>query len=169
MHAILMLVRLADFACRKASIVGSGKKISSQCGGQDDDMKQAWTLSTCFEHFGAVRSRQHFGGSAISGDGATVVVAMWEDELVREHSQLTYQSRFAPTLKGKMHGVSQQWIAHLKWAIAHCDSRVRVVVLTAEDARADPRVVRSCYPDDSLVMQITDFDTRTGVFRACTV
>jgi hypothetical protein len=163
-----VLTRLAEFA-RVLGAPGASTVRQRRNSGQDGGMKQGWTLSTCFEHFGAVRSRQHFGGSAISGDGATVVVAMWEDDLVQEHRQLTYQSRFAPTLKGKMHGVSQQWIAHLKWAIAHCDSRVRVVVLTAEDAQADPRVMRSCYPDDSLVMQITDFDTRTGVFRACTV
>jgi hypothetical protein len=131
-------------------------------------MRPTWTLSTCFEHFGAVRSRQHFGGSAISGDGATVVVAVWEDELVQEQRRLIYQSRFAPALKGKTRRVSQQWIAHLKWAIAHCNSRLRVVVLTAEDTEANPRIVRSCYPDDSLVMQITDFDSRTGVFRART-
>jgi hypothetical protein len=129
-------------------------------------MRQAWTLSTCFEHFGAIRSRRHFGGSAVSSDGAIVVIAMWDDELVRDDSRLTYQSRIAPTLKGKSQRVSQQWIAHLKWAIAHCDSRVHVVVLTPEDIQANPRVVRSCYPDDSLVMRITDFDSRTGVFRA---
>lgn len=131
-----------------------------------NDLRQPWTLSTCFEHFGAIRSRRHFGGSAVSGDGAIVVVAMWDDELARDDSCLTYQSRIAPTLKGKSQRVSQQWIAHLKWAIAHCDSRLHVVILTAEDTQAHPRVVRSCYPDDSLVMQITDFDSRTGVFRA---
>jgi hypothetical protein len=132
-------------------------------------MRQAWTLSTCFEHFGAIRSRRHFGGSAVSNDGGTVVVAMWDDALVREQSRLTYESRYAPTLQGRSARVSQQWIAHLKWAIAHCNSRVRVVVLTAADTQASPRIVAACYPDDSLVMQIIDFDSRTGFFRARTV
>jgi hypothetical protein len=132
-------------------------------------MRQAWTLSTCFEHFGAIRSRRHFGGSAVSSDGGTVVVAMWEDEIVREQSRLTYVSRYAPTLQGKSARVSQQWIAHLKWAIAHCNSHLRVVVVTAQDPQATPRVVASCCPDDSLVMRITDFDSRTGFFRARTV
>jgi hypothetical protein len=130
------------------------------------DMKQGWTLSTCFEHFGAVRSHRHFGGSAISGDGATVVVAMWEDEIVRRGGRVTYQSRFGPALKGKSQRVSAQWITHLKWALAHCGGCVRVVVLTAEDAEANPRVIRACYPDDSLVMQITDFDPKSGIFKA---
>jgi hypothetical protein len=129
-------------------------------------MRQAWTLSTCFEHFGAARSRRHFGGSAISNDGGTVVVAMWDDEIDRQDSRVTYQSRFGPTLKGKSQRVSQQWITHLKWAITRCNKCVRVVVLTAEDTQANPRVIRCCYPDDSLIMQITDFDSKTGFFRA---
>jgi hypothetical protein len=131
-------------------------------------MRQDWTLSTCFEHFGAARSRRHFAGSAISGDGRTVVVAMWEDEFVHHDGWVTYQSQSAPTLKGKSHRLSQQWIAHLRWAIAHCDGCIRVVIVTAEDPRADRRIVRSCYPDDSLIMQITEFDAKTGCFRART-
>jgi hypothetical protein len=129
-------------------------------------MKTDWTLSTSFEHFGAARSRQHFGGSAISNDGRTVVVAMWEDEIVREDDRVTYQSRFGPTLKGRSQKVSLQWITHIKWAIKRCDSRVRVVVLTAEDMAASPRVIRSCYPDDTLIMQITSFNAKTGCFEA---
>jgi hypothetical protein len=132
-------------------------------------MKRAWTLTTCFEHFGAARSRRHFGGSAISHDGGTVVVAMWEDEIVRQDSQATYRSQFGPALKGKSRRVSLQWITHIKWAIARCKGCVRVVVLTAEEMQANPRVIRSCCPDDDLIMRITHFDAKTGIFQACTV
>ena len=135
---------------------------------RSSEMKPSWTLSTCFEYFGAARSRRHFSGSAISRDGATVVVAMWEDEIVRQGNQATYRSRFGPALRGKSRGVSQQWITHLKWAIARCGACVRIVVLTAEDAEANPRVIRSCYPDDALVMRITSFDATTGFFQART-
>src|SRR5258708_8965529 len=131
-------------------------------------MKTAWTLSTSFEHFGAARSRRHFGGSAISDDGGTVVVAMWEDEIVRQDNRVTYQSRFGPPLRGKSQKLSLQWITNLKWAIARCDGRVRVVVLTAEDMQANPRVVSSCYPDDTLIMRITRFNAKTGCFEART-
>ena len=129
-------------------------------------MKQTWTLSTSFEHFGAARSRRHFGGSAISDDGGTVVVAMWEDEIVQEGGRVTYKSRFAPTLGGQSRRVSQQWISHLKWAISHCNACVRVVVLRAEDAQANPKVVQCCYPDDQLILQITQFNAKTGCFQA---
>ena len=93
-------------------------------------------------------------------------MAMWEDEIVRQNDRVTYQSRFGPPLRGKSQKVSMQWVTHLKWAINRCDSCVRVVVLTAEDMQATPRVVRSCYPDDALVMRITRFNAKTGCFQA---
>jgi hypothetical protein len=130
-------------------------------------MRRDWTLSTCFEHFGAARSRRHFGGSAISSDGTIVVVAMWEDEILRlDDGRIIYQSRFGPTLRGKSQRINLQWIAHLKWALAHCHGLIRVVVLTAQDPQANPRIVKSCHPDDTLVMQIIRLDTKTGVFEA---
>jgi hypothetical protein len=130
------------------------------------DMKRVWTLSTCFEHFGAARSRRHFGGSAISHDGETVVVAMWEDEIERQDGEATYRSQFGPTLKGKSRRISLQWITHLRWAIARCEGFIRVVVLRAEETQANPRVISSCYPDDGLIMRITHFDAKTGFFQA---
>jgi hypothetical protein len=129
-------------------------------------MNRAWTLSTSFEHFGAVRSRRHFGGSAISDNGETVVVALWEDEISRDDSVVTYRSRCEPTLKGKSERISLQWKSHLKWALTRCDGFVRVVVLRAVDTRASPRVMESCYPDDNLVLRITHFDAATGCFQA---
>jgi hypothetical protein len=155
---------MASFALEPSADIGRWKHRF-----RGSAIERAWTLSTCFEHFGAARCRRHFGGSAISPDGRTVVVAMWDDEIVRQDSQATYRSRFGPTLKGTSQRVSVQWITHLKWAIAHCDGRVRVVVLTAEDTLANPRVIRSCYPDDALIMQITHFDSKTGFFKASTV
>jgi hypothetical protein len=146
-----------------------GKEATVKGRSRGCDMEHAWTLSTCFEHFGAVRSRRHFRGSAISNDGKTVVVAMWEDELDHRDRQVTYQSRFGPALKGRSRKVSTQWITHLRWAIAHCNGRVRVVVLTAEDTHANPRVIRTCQPDDGLIMQITHFDSKTGFFQARTL
>src|ERR1700744_2977211 len=93
---------------------------------------------------------------------------MWEDELTGENSQMIYRSKFGPTLRGKSQKLSHQWIANLEWAISHCRGRVRVVVLTPEDAKANPRVIRSCLPAHALRMQITSFDRKTGCFTATT-
>jgi len=129
-------------------------------------MLQLRTLGECFEHFGAVCASRRFSRSAVSQDGQTVVVAVWDDELQREGNRIVYETRYRPTLKGKLRGVDSEWIANIKWARTRCNSLVRVVILTAEDVAANPRAVLYCYPDDSLTMRITHFDNRTGELRA---
>jgi hypothetical protein len=123
-------------------------------------------LSACFNYFGAAPAPRHFSGSAISHDGKTVVVTMWEDELERQNDRVTYQSRYPPITQGQSNRANKKWIANLKWARDHCDSPVRVVVLVAKNPQARPKTLHSCYPHDTLVMRITHFDTRTGAFRA---
>jgi hypothetical protein len=123
--------------------------------------RQSRTLTKCFKHFGAICSNRFLSLSAISNDGQTVVVAMWEDEFGREGDHLTYQSRYRPYFKRR-----QRLIANLKWARDHCGGLVRVIVVRAADVQTNPREIKSCYPDDDLIMRITHLDTRTGVFRA---
>ena len=114
-------------------------------------MKTDWEYSlSSSEHLVQLARAGTLLVTAISDDGGTVVVAMWRMILFAKR-RVTYQSRFGPPLRGKSQKVSMQWVTHLKWAINRCDSCVRVVVLTAEDMQATPRVVRSCYPDDALV------------------
>jgi hypothetical protein len=129
-------------------------------------MAKIWTLPACFAHFGTVTSHRHFSLSAVSSDGNTVVVAMWEDEFERHGDRIMYQSRYRPIFKGKLQRISNQWIANLKWARNHCNGLVRVVIIQAEDVQANPRTIKLCHPDNSLVMRITHLDTETGVFRA---
>jgi hypothetical protein len=124
------------------------------------------TLSDCFKHFGAVCASRRYSRSAISKDGQTVVVAMWDDEIRREGGRIIYETRYKPALKGKSRGVDSECIANLKWACAHCGRLVRVVILTAKDSGANPRAILYCYPDDSLVMRITYLNIHTGAFRA---
>jgi hypothetical protein len=129
-------------------------------------MAKIWTLPACFAHFGVVASHRHFSLSAVSSDGKTVVVAMWEDEFERQGDRIMYQSRYQRIFKGKLRRISNQWIANLKWARNHCDSLVRVVIIQAYDVQANTRTIKFCYPDDSLIMRITHLDIETGVFRA---
>lgn len=131
-----------------------------------EEMVQVQTLAGCFTHFGAVCASRRFSRSAITQDGQTVVVAIWEDEVQRDGNRIIYEPRYRPKLKGKSRGVDTELTANLKWARDHCGSLVRVVILTAEDVAAEPRKIMYCYPDDSLVMRITEFDSRTRTFRA---
>jgi hypothetical protein len=129
-------------------------------------MAHGQTLAKCFAHFGAVCASRRFSKSAVTQDGQTVVVAMWEDEVQRLGDRVVYESRYKPRLKGKVRGVDSELIANLKWARDHCFGLVRVVMLAAEDVTAEPRKIACCYPNDSLVMRITGFDSHTRTFRA---
>jgi hypothetical protein len=129
-------------------------------------MVQVQRLADCFTHFGAVCASRRFSKSAITQDGQTVVVAIWEDEIRREGDRLIYESRYRPALKGKSRNADSELIANLKWARDHCAGLVRVVILTAEDVTAERRKIMYCYADDSLVMRITEFDCRARTFRA---
>jgi hypothetical protein len=129
-------------------------------------MVQVQSLAGCFTHFGAVCANRRFSTSAITQDGQTVVIAIWEDEVQRHGDRITYQSRYRRALKGKSRGAESELMANLKWAQNHCAGLVRVVILTAEDVTAEPRKIRYCYADDSLVMRIMDLDCRTRTFRA---
>jgi len=129
-------------------------------------MMQTRNLSACFDFFGAARAARHFSGSAISQDGKTVVVTIWEDEIEERDGRVTYQSPYPPITQGQTVRISKKWITNLKWARDHCKNLVRVVVLVAENPLVRPKTLHSCYPHDTLVMRITHFDTRTGAFRA---
>jgi hypothetical protein len=124
---------------------------------------RAWTLSACFAHFGAPRAARHFTGSAVSSDGTTVVVALWDDQIRRENDRVLCQAPCASIQNNKSKGVSKQWIANLKWACDH-NSVIRVVVM--KDAEARHKRMISCYPDDDLALHINHLDTRTGAFDA---
>jgi len=129
-------------------------------------MVQVQSLTRCFTHFGAVCASNRFSKSAVTQDGQTVVVAIWEDEVQRDGERVIYQSRYRPALKGKSRRVDSELMANLKWAKEHCGGLVRVVILTAQDVTAEPRKIMYCYADDSLIMRITELDCRTRTFRA---
>jgi hypothetical protein len=124
------------------------------------------TLAECFNRFGATCAHRNFSKSAMSADGRTVVFAVWEDEVQRFGDRAIYETRYRPDMKGKLRGADSEWIANLKWASIHCNSLVRILILTAKDLKAEAREILRCNPEDSLIMRIAHFDTRTGAFRA---
>ena len=59
--------------------------------GIGDQMANVQTLAECFAHFGAVCASRRFSKSAVTQDGQTVVVAMWEDEVQRDGDRVVYR------------------------------------------------------------------------------
>jgi hypothetical protein len=132
--------------------------ISTQSSGR------RWTRAACFEHFGAVCKNARWSWSARSRDGKTVVLTMWEDEITERDGKTIYQSRLRPKIQRRP-GAAER-LENLIWARDHCDGLMRVVRMTARDVNAETRSIATCYPDDDLIMRLTELDPRSGRFRA---
>jgi hypothetical protein len=128
-------------------------------------MPRKWTRRECFEHFGASCKNPQWSGSAKSADGRVVVMCMWQDEIKREGDRMVYQS-LTPRRGEQNRPGAKERLENLKWAREHCDGLARVVVMRANDTKADPRSIAECFPHDKLVMRITHIDEATGEFRA---
>jgi hypothetical protein len=128
-------------------------------------MPRKWTRRECFEHFGASCKNPQWSWSAKSADGSVVVMCMWQDEIKREGDRMVYQS-LTPRRGEQNRPGAKERLENLKWAREHCDGLARVVVMRANDTKADPRSIAECFPHDKLVMRITHIDEATGEFRA---
>jgi hypothetical protein len=128
-------------------------------------MPRKWTRRECFEHFGASCKNPQWSWSAKSADGRVVVMCMWQDEIKREGDRMVYQS-LTPRRGEQNRPGAKERLENLKWAREHCDGLARVVVMRANDTKADPRSIAECFPHDKLVMRITHIDEATGEFRA---
>ena len=128
-------------------------------------MPRKWTRRECFEHFGALCKNPQWSWSAKSADGRVVVMCMWQDEIKREGDRMVYQS-LTPRRGEENRPGAKERLENLKWAQEHCDGLARVVVMRANDTKADPRSIAECFPHDKLVMRITHIDEATGEFRA---
>jgi hypothetical protein len=128
-------------------------------------MPRKWTRRECFEHFGASCKNPQWSWSAKSADGRVVVMCMWQDEIKREGDRMVYQS-LTPRRGEENRPGAKERLENLKWAREHCDGLARVVVMRANDTKADPRSIAECFPHDKLVMRITHIDEATGEFRA---
>ena len=128
-------------------------------------MPRKWTRGECFEHFGALCKNPQWSWSAKSADGRVVVMCMWQDEIKREGDRMVYQS-LTPRRGEQNRPGAKERLENLKWAREHCDGLARVVVMRANDTKADPRSIAECFPHDKLVMRITHIDEATGEFRA---
>jgi hypothetical protein len=127
-------------------------------------MAKKWNRTTSFAHFGAVCKNPRWSWSAISPDRKTVVITMWQDEIIGKDGFIVYESR--PRLIEKNRPGATERLANLKWARDHCNSLVRVVIAIAKDTKADPRVALDWFPKDGMFMKITQLDEMTGAFRA---
>jgi hypothetical protein len=74
--------------------------------------------------------------SARSPDGANVVLTLWQHEFSTINGVTTYTPRSRDDIDWSDRHGNLERVENLKWALAHCDGKVRVVIAVADDANA---------------------------------
>jgi len=124
-------------------------------------------LAEAFASFGASGKNPRWSWSARSADGKTVVMTLWKDGF-------DYSSR-PPKYRSVAESGKEDWLnrpgnkerrENLEWALENCGGMFRVVIVVAEDERAEPRKIKSSYPQRRMWGKITRINADTGEFEA---
>ena len=126
-------------------------------------------LAEAFGVFGAKGKNPRWSWSARTPDGK-VVMTFWKDQLNYRSDPISYSTFGSPTLSAWLDKPgNHERIENLKWARDHCDGLMHVVVIEAEDARAEPRRIAKSFPQTRLMMKLTELNETTGEFSAINV
>jgi hypothetical protein len=130
---------------------------------QEYIMSTKWTRTASFRFYNAEPRNPNWSWSAVSADGQTVVVTLWQHEFAGLAGEMTYtRSALGDWHKGNG---SRLFFEDLLWALAYCGGIVRVIV-AVRDWSASPRVrMAECYPQKNLYMRVTHVNLETGAFR----
>jgi len=127
-------------------------------------MPRTKTLTEAFAFFGTVPRNSRWAWSAVSPDGRTVAVTLWDDERASDGSVDFFDAEKRERWRHQTG--NRDRIRNLRHAIEHCDGKFRVVRVVAKDRNAFPRQIKDRIADPHTVMQITRFDEETGEFAA---
>ena len=120
-----------------------------------------------FAHFGVKLRNDTWSWSGRTDDGTVVVLQLWKDHFDYKSRPISYSDIGDPRLpvwqdrKG-----NRERIENVKWAIAHCGGKFRVVIGIAKDTDVDARETDEAYPQQKLTMRIVEFNESTGEIRA---
>ena len=91
-------------------------------------------------------------------------MTIWQDEIKHENGKVIFAARGKGQAEKRLGALER--ILNLKWAQEHCDGRLRVVMVVAKDIKAIPREAIDWFPDEKLILKITELNETTGAFRA---
>lgn len=127
-------------------------------------MPSVTTLANAFAFFGTVPRNPRWAWSAVSPDGQTVAVTIWDHKLKPDGS-VDYFDPAKRSLWMNRLG-NRDRIRNLRHALEHCDGKFRVVRVIAKDPKAEPKRIKDRIADPHTIMQIIRFDEETGEFTA---
>lgn len=132
-------------------------------------MVTTWSKTAAFAHFGTAGKNPRWSWSGRSADGDTVAVTIWRDHMNYAAKPPVFSCFGKNTEAWANRAGNTERTENLIWARDHCGGRFRAVVCVAEDVKANPREIRSCFPADNFAMQLVELNEETGEFRAIVV
>ena len=127
--------------------------------------QRKWRAIEAFEHFGA-STKDQYAWSAQSPDRSVTVLTLWEDQISDDGVNVIADTMGHPTLDLWIESrQNKRRIQHLRDVRAG-SRQFRVIMLRAAVAAGAPRRTAARWPEDYLIMTLTDFDADTGEFRA---
>jgi hypothetical protein len=125
-----------------------------------------WSKTDAFAYFDVVMENRRWSWSGVSGDGATVVLVLWQDRIERRKGRYSYADDKELDAEWRRRPGHSARIRHLKHALDNLGGRFRTVIAKAEDTRASPRKIASCFPQSEVFWQLDSFDEESGAFTA---
>lgn len=127
-------------------------------------MPKMTTLTAAFGHFGATLRNPRWSWSAVSDDGKSVVVTIWDDEVGPDGSVDFFGH---PRRDRWQHQIGNRFRKEdLIYAREKCGGLFRVVRIEAVDPTAKPRAIKNRRADPDAIMKLIKLDERTGEFSA---
>jgi hypothetical protein len=125
-----------------------------------------WTKTEAFAAFGAKCRNARWSWSARSPDAGVVVLTFWKDFFNPKTKPATYDDTRWEELGDPNAPGNRERIENIKLAVERHGGVVSVVIAVAKDVEKAPREIEECYPQKNLKMRITEFNEKTGMFRA---
>jgi hypothetical protein len=118
------------------------------------------TKRDAFAYFDGAKGRNlRWSWSARSADGRTVVVLLWQRDIVKVGGKLKVHFRYQAWKQG-----CKELMENLAHARDHCDGLFRVVLSVDKDDA--PWKIHRCWPEPGLVMKLIEMIPERGEFRA---
>lgn len=125
------------------------------------------TLADAFAFFGTRPTNPRWSWSAVSPDSRKVAVTLWEHEACADGSVDFFGVPSLSIWTSKPGNAER--IRNLQIARDNCDALFHVIWVTARHPDENPLTIAGRYPEEHLMMKLTDLDEETGEFSAVLV
>src|SRR5689334_16503881 len=122
-------------------------------------MTEKMNHTQAFAHFGAKPKNVRWSWSAVSDDGETAVVTLWQGGFSRRDGKLVYDGSFGQDSRPGQNELRET----LKWAYTNCHRRLNAIIAIARDPGSESRRIKDCFPAP-MTMRLTHLDLEGGKF-----